>query len=80
MNQNIVTAKKLVHWLISIVTVVYLLTGLGIAQYRIMESLTFGLLSKHLSFNIHDNLVMPFTILLILHITISTFSQRTKQK
>jgi cytochrome b subunit of formate dehydrogenase len=66
MNQNLV--KRIIHWSLLIVTVVYALTGLGITQYRTIEPLTFGLLSKFLSFQIHDNLLIPFLILLTLHI------------
>jgi thiosulfate reductase cytochrome b subunit len=80
MSKSLILLKKLAHWLLLVVTVVYLLTGLGITQYRIMESLTFGLLNKSLSFNIHDNLLMPFVVLLILHIIFSIASHRTEQK
>ena len=80
MSMSLVLLKRVVHWLLLIVTVVYLLTGLGITQYRIMESITFGLLNKNLSFNIHDNLLAPFVTLLIFHMIVSMVSQRTKQK
>jgi cytochrome b subunit of formate dehydrogenase len=80
MSQSLVLLKRLSHWLLLIVTVVYLLTGLGITQYRIMEYITFGLLNKNLSFNIHDNLLAPFVALLIFHMIVSMASQRTKQK
>jgi len=80
MSQSLVLLKRLVHWLLLIVTIVYLLTGLGITQYRIMESITFGLLNKNLSFNIHDNLLAPFVALLIFHMIVSMVSQRTEQK
>jgi len=66
MNQNLV--KKIIDWSLFVVTVVYLLTGLGITQYRIIELLTFGLLYKNLSFQIHENLLMLFLTLLSLHI------------
>ena len=59
---------KIVHWLLIIITVLYLITGLGITEFRIIESLTFGLLTKNLAFRIHDSLLIPFVILLIMHI------------
>ncbi len=46
----------------------YIITGLGISYYRIIEALTFGLLTKALSFKIHSYLLIPFLILLALHI------------
>ena len=60
--------KKVIPWLLLVVMVLYVVTGLGITQFRTIETLTFGLLSKNLSFRIHDNLLIPFLILLIIHI------------
>ncbi len=65
-NQQII--KKTIHWLLTVVVIIYLLTGFGITEYRIFESLTFGLLTKSLAHRIHINIVIPFIILLILHI------------
>ena len=61
-------ARQVVHWLLLAVIVLYLLTGFGITQYRVIEHVTFGLLAKNLAFNIHNNLLIPFIILLVLHI------------
>jgi len=61
-------ARQVVHWLLLAVIVLYLLTGFGITQYRVIEHVTFGLLSKNLAFNIHNNLLIPFIVLLGLHI------------
>lgn len=66
MNQSLV--KRIIDWPLFAVTLVYLLTGLGIMQYRIIEPLTFGLLSKSLSLRMHEDLLIPFSILLTLHI------------
>lgn len=61
-------ARQVVHWLLLAVLALYVITGLGITQFRIVEQATFGLLSKPLAFMIHDNLLIPFIILLVLHI------------
>ncbi|MBM3119071.1 MAG: hypothetical protein FJ006_05880 [Chloroflexi bacterium] len=61
-------ARQVVRWLLLAMLVLYLLTGFGITQYRIVEHVTFGLLTKNLAFNIHNNLLIPFIVLLILHI------------
>jgi len=66
MNQNL--TKKSIDWTLYVVTIVYLLTGLGITQYRITERLTFGLLTKSVSLNIHENLLLPFLALLSIHL------------
>ncbi len=65
-NQQII--KKTIHWLLTVVVIIYLITGFGITEYRIVETLTFGLLTKSLAHKIHINIVIPFIILLILHI------------
>ena len=60
--------KKVAHWLLAVVIALYLITGFGITEYRVVESLTFGLLTKSLSFKIHNNLWIPLLALLIFHI------------
>ena len=65
-NQQLV--RRTIHWLLTVVVIIYLLTGFGITQYRIVEPLTFGLLTKNLAHIVHMNLEIPFIILLILHI------------
>ena len=69
--KNIMTqklAKRIVHWLLLAMIVFYAISGFGITEYRVIESLTFGLLTKPLAFKIHNNLLIPFVVLLILHI------------
>jgi dolichol kinase len=61
-------AKQIVHWSLLGVLVLYVLTGFGITAYRTVEFITFGLLGKSLAFKIHDNLVIPFVVLIGLHI------------
>ncbi|MFB0502703.1 MAG: hypothetical protein ACETWE_02625 [Candidatus Bathyarchaeia archaeon] len=63
------TIKKTTSWLLLVVTAVYIMTGFGITENRIVEPLTSGLLSKTLSFRVHLNLEIPFMILLLLHIS-----------
>jgi len=60
--------KRIIHWLLTVVVIIYLITGFGITEYRIVETLTFGLLTKSLAHKIHINLEITFIILLILHI------------
>ena len=61
-------AKQVVHWSLLAVLVLYVLTGFGITAYRAVEFLTFGLLTKPLAFKIHDDLIIPFIVLIGLHI------------
>jgi cytochrome b subunit of formate dehydrogenase len=61
-------AKRAVHWLLVAVLVLYIITGFGITAYRTVEFVTLGLLTKPLAFKIHDDLIIPFIILIGLHI------------
>ncbi len=65
-NQRAV--RTTLHWILIVLVIVYLITGFGITKYRIVETLTFGLLTKSLSQRIHTNIEIPFIILLVLHI------------
>ena len=60
--------RKVTHWLMVAVILLYGITGYGITQYRIVEPTTLGLLTKPLAFKIHDNLLIPMLVLLALHI------------
>jgi len=61
-------AKRIVRWLLFLVAVAFVISGFGITEYRIVESLTFGLLQKNTAFRIHDSLWAPFAVLLLLHV------------
>ena len=77
-NQHLM--KGAIHWTLTVVIIIYLITGFGITEYRIVEALTFGLLTKSLAQKIHINLEIPFIILLILHICLSLISRYPKLK
>lgn len=72
--------KRTIHWLLTVVVIIYLLTGFGITEYRILEPLTFGLLTKSLAHRIHINLEIPFIILLVVHIWLLPLLKRFKLK
>jgi len=54
------------------VALVLLITGLGITEYRIVENLSFGLLTKSLSQKVHTapGLWIFFVVLLAMHISL----------
>lgn len=60
--------KKGVRWLLLAAILLYLVSGLGISEFRTVQHLTFGLLGKDTAFRLHDALLAPFIALLILHI------------
>ncbi|MFH0860712.1 MAG: hypothetical protein V1921_05880 [Candidatus Altiarchaeota archaeon] len=69
------TFKKTVHWSLAALVVIYIVTGFGITQYRTVERLTGGLLTKSISFTLHNNIEIPFIILLVLHIYFTVFER-----
>jgi hypothetical protein len=63
-------ARKIIQWLLLAVAVFLLITGLGITYYGAVETISFGLLTKNLSHQIHTapGLWIFFVVLLVLHI------------
>ena len=72
-------AHRAVHWLLMAVVVLFLVTGFGISEFRTVEWLTLGLLTKQLVFRIHSELWLPLVVLLVLHVYL-VFSQRRGYK
>ena len=72
--------RKTIHRLLVVFVVLYLVTGFGITEFRTVETLTFGLLTKNWAFKIHNNLWIPFIILLGLHICLSLIKRRKKER
>jgi cytochrome b561 len=53
----------------------YMVSGLGITEARTAETLSFGLLTKPVAFQLHNNLLIPFIIFLVLHIAYKPISR-----
>lgn len=62
------TIRRWIHFTLTVVTALYVTTGIGISDHRLMESLSLGLLTKERSLWLHGNLLQLFTVLLFLHI------------
>jgi len=72
--------RKIIQWLLLAMAVLFLLTGFGISEFRVVETITFGWLSKSWAFRLHDNLWIPFVVLLVLHICMPfVFKRREKE-
>ena len=78
MKWNKLLAKKIISWVLLGLVIVYLITGFGITQYRIVEAITFGMLSKMWSFRIHSAITLPFIIILVAHICLSLNCRKKK--
>jgi hypothetical protein len=74
------TIKTLTHILLTIVIIMFIITGFGISQYQIIESLTGDALSKLTSYQIHSNLIIPLLVLLVAHIAFTLGKKFKKEK
>jgi cytochrome b subunit of formate dehydrogenase len=73
MNKKIL--PKIVHWSFAIFTIIYIFTGFGITSFQFITPMTFGLLSKSLSLQLHTFLIYPFIFLFLLHIFLSNHNK-----
>jgi hypothetical protein len=76
MKVSIHNAKAITPWLLLLLTLGYIVSGLGIFYFRIMGAITFGLLTKALSAKIHDYLLIPFLIVLLTHIFLTVWLKK----
>ena len=60
--------RKIIHWGLLVIIIIFIITGLGIARYRVIESITLGLLTKPIAYQIHSYLIFPLIVFLYLHI------------
>jgi thiosulfate reductase cytochrome b subunit len=72
--------SKVIHWMLVVVLLIYLVTGLDIEYYQAMQVVTFGLLSKLLATKIHDALLVPFVVLIIAHIVMVSIGGRWRKQ
>ena len=63
-------ATVCIHVALFIVIILMVLSGYGITEYRAVGAVTFGVLTKPLSFRIHTALIIPLIVLLSLHIVL----------
>ena len=70
--------KRIIHWALFTVTLIYFVTGFGISEFRTVEALSFGVLTKSLAFKMHNSLWVPFIVLMALHIFFVLTKKRRK--
>jgi len=71
-----VSPRRAVGWLLLILAILLVITGLGITEARWVTPLTLGLLGKALSFQLHSLLWIPFLAVLVLHLALSCRARR----
>ncbi len=60
--------REWIQLLLIVSAFLFIVSGMGITEYNLMRFITFGLLTKDRSYQIHTTLLYPFTGLLFLHI------------
>ena len=63
--------RRAVGWLLFAFALLLVITGLGITDWQIVEAATFGVLSKALSFQLHNILWIPFLVILAAHMLLT---------
>jgi len=72
--------RRTIQWLLLAVTILFLITGFGITEFRVVETITLGWLTKSWALRLHDNLWIPFVVLLVLHIGLPlVFKRKVKE-
>ena len=69
----------LTHILLTVFIILLIITGFGISYYQIITALTGNTLSKLTSYQLHTTLIIPFIVLLIVHIAF-TMGKKLKKK
>jgi thiosulfate reductase cytochrome b subunit len=63
--------RRVIGWLLLVLSLLLVITGLGITEWRTVEAATFGLLGKAPAFQLHSLLWIPFLAILALHMVLS---------
>jgi thiosulfate reductase cytochrome b subunit len=61
------TIKQTTHFALIVITILVILSGLGIAYYQTITSITLGVMDKTLAFKIHTFIFPIFLIILVVH-------------
>ena len=79
-KRNIRRVGRWFGWAALILLAFTLLTGYGISQFRIVSSLTLGLLDKVSSHRWHQYTDIPLIILTLIHVSIAVWGRLGTQK
>lgn len=71
--------RRIVAVVLGVLTAMFLISGFGITEPRLIGLLTLGMLGKTLSYRIHTLLWGPFLIFLVLHLALSCQFLRYKK-
>ncbi len=79
-KQTVRKLGRIFGWLGLVFLLFTLLTGYGIAEYRIVTPLTFNLMNKAVAQRLHAYTEVPMILLLLVHIGIAVWPRPTESK
>lgn len=74
-RHNIRRIGRWCGWAALVLLIFTVLTGYGISQFRIVDSLTFGLLNKAASHRLHHYTDVPLIVLMVAHVSIAVWGR-----
>ncbi len=77
---DIRTVARLVHWLLLVLALLTVVSGLGITEFRVVEALTFGVFNKAVAFQLHLWIWIPFLVFLAAHLLLTVHQGRGRRK
>lgn len=72
--------SRITNLILNIFAVMLLITGLGITQFGIMDSITFGFLDKLTSFKLHSAFWVPFALALLVRFYLNYTKKKQKKQ
>jgi len=72
--------KKSLHWILVAYIAVYVVTGFGITDFQTVEPLTLGLMGKATAMQLHNNMEIPFLIIIGVHVYVSLILKDKKER
>jgi thiosulfate reductase cytochrome b subunit len=70
MSRTYRTVTRILDWCLLWVTIIALVSGLGITHYRIVQPLTLGVVDKAVAFRIHFLVWYLVVILVVVHLVL----------
>jgi hypothetical protein len=72
--------REWVHTLLTLTTLLFMVSGIGIVEQNLVSFMTLGLITKDLSYQLHSTLLYPFALLLFLHVYFKVVKQSPEKQ
>ena len=79
-KKNVVRIGRWCGWIALALMVLTALSGYGITEWRLIERITFGLLDKAGSLELHHYTDIPLAVFTLLHVGIDVWARRSARR